>query len=110
MTKITFRKKDGKWRSVESRDHADYAEYGEDIVCAGISAVLITLENGLTAAAGISNVKSKVCEGFLSLELPENMNASDEEKAQLLFQAVYLSLMNMTHSYPEHVKVRTKED
>ena len=61
MTKITiFRNHDGEYLGFDCLGHAGYADEGEDIVCAGISALVINTinsiglftENAETIAAG----------------------------------------------------------
>ncbi len=48
MTKVVItRSKDGTYRSFSCTGHAGYAEEGEDIVCAGISAIVINTINCL---------------------------------------------------------------
>ena len=48
MTKITiFRNRDNEFLGFECLGHAGYAEEGEDIVCAGISALVINTVNSL---------------------------------------------------------------
>ena len=49
MTKITiFRNQDQAFLGFDCLGHAGYAEEGEDIVCAGISALVINTINSLS--------------------------------------------------------------
>ncbi len=48
MTKVTIRKtKSGDYVSFRCQGHTGYAEEGEDIVCAGVSAIVINTVNCL---------------------------------------------------------------
>ncbi|MBP3736633.1 MAG: ribosomal-processing cysteine protease Prp [Lachnospiraceae bacterium] len=47
MTDVQVTRKDGAYRSVYVRGHAGFAEEGEDIVCAAISALTINTVNCL---------------------------------------------------------------
>ena len=48
MTTITITKtSDDKYKIIECKGHAGFAEYGEDIVCAAISVLTINLINSL---------------------------------------------------------------
>ena len=48
MTKITiFRNHDGEYLGFDCLGHAGYADEGEDIVCAGISALVINTINSI---------------------------------------------------------------
>lgn len=53
MTRITiFTDREHNCLGFECSGHAGYADKGEDIVCAGISALVITAVNALEAYAG----------------------------------------------------------
>jgi len=53
MTKITFHKtKAGEYRGFACEGHAGYADYGQDIVCASISVLVINTINSLEEIAG----------------------------------------------------------
>ncbi len=47
MTRVQIYTKDGIYRSFSCIGHADYAASGADIVCAGISALVISTINSL---------------------------------------------------------------
>ncbi len=42
-------------REIEVKDHANYADYGNDIVCAGVSMLTFTLINYLTEVAKLDD-------------------------------------------------------
>ena len=54
MTAIIVEKANGKILSVEASGHTGYAESGEDIVCAALSAIIQTAALGLTEVAKIA--------------------------------------------------------
>jgi hypothetical protein len=47
MIQIRVRKEKGEYLFFKSRGHAGYAEEGHDIICAAVSALIITTENAL---------------------------------------------------------------
>ena len=49
MINITVKKRNGSYLDFLSRGHAGYAEEGQDIVCAAVSALIITTVNSLDA-------------------------------------------------------------
>ena len=50
MTKVTiFRDHDGKYLAVNCFGHAEYADAGEDVVCAGISILTFNTFNAIEA-------------------------------------------------------------
>ena len=69
--------------------HADYAEHGKDIVCAGVSALVQTLEMYAIGHGG----KSVHRPGYARID---NINGSGE-----VFSCIAEGLRRMTESYPE---------
>ena len=49
MINITVKKRKGSYLDFLSKGHAGYAEEGQDIVCAAVSALIITTVNSLDA-------------------------------------------------------------
>lgn len=47
MICITVTESDGEYISVESNGHADYAEKGQDIICAAVSALIVNTVNSV---------------------------------------------------------------
>lgn len=104
MTYITVFKKDDKYLKIEAVGHSGYAEYGCDIVCAGISTLLQTL------AVSIKNLTNCECEltqneklAFMSIEV-KNPN----DKSQLIFQSVLLGLNGIHENYKKYLKIKEK--
>ncbi len=48
MIQVRIKKENGSYLFFRSRGHAGYAEEGSDIVCAAVSALIITTENALS--------------------------------------------------------------
>lgn len=104
MTYVTIYKRDGNYFKIEAVGHSGYAEYGCDIVCAGISTLLQTL------AISIKDLTSCECEftqdeklAFMSIEV-KNPN----DKSQLLFQSVLLGLNGIHENYKKYLIVKEK--
>ena len=67
MTTITIQQtKSGIYKGVESFGHAEYAESGEDIVCAAISILLITTLNYIEEKLQVPVKQTEGEEGFTS--------------------------------------------
>lgn len=107
MIRVEFTKKADLFHSVVVTGHAEYAEYGSDIVCAAVSSQVISVENSLQSLLNV-NVNTQVNEaegGYLKLTLPLLHNAVQQEQAQLLMQHLRLALTVIAESYPEYVSV-----
>ena len=90
------------------KGHSGYAEEGSDIVCAGISALVITTENALCQLVKLSLAERGGEDGFLEVMLPGSMTESQMHDAQLLLSALHIGLENIAQAYPDYVRLTTR--
>ena len=97
MTKITiFRNRDNEFFGFECLGHAGYAEEGEDIVCAGISALVINTVNSLglyTKEAFSTDSDEETGKISLSFSSPAGHDAD------LLMRSLVLGLQGIQNTY-----------
>ncbi|MDD4570523.1 MAG: ribosomal-processing cysteine protease Prp, partial [Tepidanaerobacteraceae bacterium] len=86
-----------------------YAEYGKDIVCAGVSALTETAVLGLKNIAGIKPLVYKK-EGCLILKLPDNMTPEELKKAAIILETIVLGLEDISKSYPSNIRTEIIEE
>ena len=106
MINITVKKRNGSYLDFSSRGHAGYAEEGQDIVCAAVSALIITTVNSLDE---FTEEKVEVGEddGYVSIHFKTNPNT---ERGRLLMDSLILGLTEIEHSYNNrYLTVRVKE-
>ena len=84
--------------------HANYAKHGEDIVCAGVSAVSVGTVNAIEALAGVE-LPVKVKDGFVSSSVPSFKDVEVDSKVQLLLESMIVMLDTIAQSYGSHVTV-----
>ncbi len=110
MIKATiYRTTDGEVVSFSVNGHANFGDYGTDIVCAGVSAVTVGTINAIEQLCGISaqnNCKSE--SGHLTYVLPKGLEPEALEKAQLLLEGMVVSLQSIVQSYGKFVKINEK--
>ena len=84
--------------------HSGYAEAGQDIVCAAISAVVGMAEATINdVCGGKAKVRVKDTDARISLTLP---TACDEEEAiQAVLAGMMLYLLNLRDEYPDYIEV-----
>ena len=99
----------GEYKLLEIYGHAQYAEYGKDIVCAGVSALAETAVLGLEKIAGIKP-KLKKQEGYFVLRLPKNMSSEEALKASLILETIFLGLEDIAKSYPSNIQTEKIEE
>lgn len=100
------RTKDGKIRAFTIEGHANFAEHGQDIVCAGASAVSFGIVNSIIA---LTNVQPHITQGenggYLRCVLPRIDDEATAEKVQLLLEAMLVSLQTIERDYGEYIRV-----
>lgn len=107
MINITFQKKDKKIVSFNISGHAESVDEGYDLVCCAVSAISITIANGITEILNI-DAPTKVEDGFLSLNLKDVSKAKVEE-CQVLLETMVLGLKNVEDSYGDYINIIVEE-
>lgn len=95
---------DGDKHTLVVLGHANYAEYGKDIVCAGVSALVQAL------IGWIDNSDCKV-------ECISRDNANNEfviscrgnEAVEAAYLMAYIGLGQIADSYPDHLQIKISE-
>lgn len=104
ITVEVYRNADGRIRGFRSTGHAGYGEYGEDIVCAAVSAITQTTVIGLMNHLELP-VAVKQASGLLECTLAEDSPGKGEQ-AQALFETMVLGLSEVERQYPKQVRLR----
>jgi len=94
----------GGYEFLEISGHAEYAEYGKDIVCAGVSALAETAALGLEHVARIKPLVKKR-KGYFILKLPDNVEMEAWKKAAVILDTILLGLQDISKSYPSNVQI-----
>ncbi|MBR0383840.1 MAG: ribosomal-processing cysteine protease Prp [Eubacteriaceae bacterium] len=105
MITVTVFRSDGHVDSLFIEGHSDYAEEGEDIVCAGVSSLAVTLANGLTEIAHIPTVECAVEGGFGHIVLAEGLTPAQRAQADLLMNTFTLGFQSLAASYADDVSI-----
>lgn len=107
MIRISIRRDaDRHIQSYSVNGHAEYAESGKDIVCAGVSAVTIGTVNSIEALLQIE-LKSSMDKGTLKVEIPQIADQSIQDQVQLLLESMVVMLDSIQQSYNEYVTIKT---
>ncbi|HEY2420811.1 MAG TPA: ribosomal-processing cysteine protease Prp [Neobacillus sp.] len=110
MIRMTIKRtKTGDIQSFTMSGHADFADHGEDIVCAGASAVSIGTVNAIEVLTGVVAEANQGKNGFLECSFPENPSGEVQGKVQLLLEAMVVSLQEIEKLYGQHIKITFKQ-
>ena len=105
MIKITVKKRNHSYESFVSSGHAGYAEEGQDIVCAAVSALIINTVNSIEKFTDDS-IEAEEKDGFVSFRFTKPVT----EKGALLMDSLVLGLTDIAHSYKNrYLTVKAKE-
>ena len=90
--------------TIKIRGHANYAPHGQDIVCAGVTALTQTLVESLETLTG-NEIKYDMSPGRVDIEI---MNP--DEDAQLLTDSFLVGIEMIVDEFPEHIRVEISND
>lgn len=110
MTKAVFTVKEGRIVRVVCHGHTGYAEAGQDIVCAAVSAVLQSAALGVMQVAGAKvQYSTDEAKGHLSLSLGEGLADGVQHDAEVILRTALLSIQDIAAEYSQFVKVEVRD-
>ena len=89
------------------KGHANYDDYGKDIVCAGVSAIAV---GGLNAVAkaldnDLTKFKVEMSEGYTSLNVLE----IEKQDVQTILETLEIQFKTIEETYSKYIKVIEQE-
>ena len=104
MTKCEFFMEEDRITGFSVSGHSGYADAGQDIVCAAISAVVTMAEATINDICGAkAKVRVKDADARITLTLPASCD--EEETVQAVLAGMMLTLCNMRDDYPDYIEV-----
>ncbi len=101
MINARFKKNNGIIEEIRLSGHAKYANYGKDIVCAGVSASLITTVNAILSFDKEAIEYNDSNDFYLK-------NIKQDKVTNTLLDNLYRTLKEIEKTYKDNIKV--KED
>jgi uncharacterized protein len=110
MINVYVEKAGGRIRSFSMDGHADFAEKGQDIVCAGASAVSFGSVNAIMSLTGVEPIIEQSADGgYLSCVIPDGLSEETDMKVQLLLSSMVISLQTIERDYRDFIKITFKK-
>lgn len=107
MINVVFeRNVDGTIHTFTMNGHAEFAERGKDLVCAGASAVSVGAVNAIAEICDV-RLDVEMEEGFLRCRVPEKLESGTYEKVQLLLEGLFYSLKTMEEQYGQFIRINS---
>ena len=104
MTKCEFFTEDDRITGFSVSGHSGYAEAGQDIVCAAISAVVAMAETTINDVCGAkAKVRVKEEDARITLTLPTSCD--EEDAIQAVLAGMMLTLISIREDYPDYIEV-----
>ncbi len=95
---------DGRISGFSVSGHSGYAEAGQHIVCAAVSAVVGKAETTINDVCGAkAKVRVKEEDARVTLTLPASCD--EEESVQAVLAGLLLYLCNLRDEYPDYIEV-----
>ena len=108
MTDITVYYKNGALVGFDAEGHTGYADRGEDIVCAAVSAVTQTAVIGITELIK-APCALEVTDGELHLMLSKSVKGELLKKAELILGTMLLGLRSIETDYSDYLRLKERE-
>ena len=95
---------DGRITGFSVSGHSGYAEAGEDIVCAAISAIVRMAEATINDVCGAkAKVRVKEEDARITLTLPTSCD--EEEAVQAVLSGMMITLISLREEYEDYIEV-----
>jgi uncharacterized protein YsxB (DUF464 family) len=114
MTKITFFKRGGVYYGFKETGHSGYADAGQDIVCAAISAMTMLIVNTIEISYA-TDVEYTIDEDTTDITVKVPSILEDNADGQIRFavsgliQGYFMQLMDMLEDYYDYLSVEEIE-
>ena len=104
MTRCEFFTEGDRITGFSVSGHSGYAEAGQDIVCAAISAVVTMAEATINEVCGAkAKVRVKEEDARITLTLPASCD--EEEAVQAVLSGMMLTLISLREDYEDYIEV-----
>lgn len=91
--------------SFEMKGHANFADTGQDIVCAAASAIAISMVQAMSRFVAEDMVTIKESDGYLMFKVHQQ-----NETIQTLLQSMKLTLKELAESYPKAIQIKENDN
>ena len=110
MIKVNIEKNDDVYYFLKVSGHADFDEYGKDVVCAAVSVLAQTLIESIFSVAKIKDFKYELEGGYIRCNLLNStLNEHNMYIVNILFEMFITGINGVKVSYPEYLELKVEE-
>jgi len=102
MVEVEVFRKHKEVTGLKVTGHADFSLKGTDIVCAGVSTLLLTMLKGIDRFVNI-RLKGEIYPGYFEVKFPDNLDEKAYDRLQIIVGTAILGLKEMSLEYPENI-------
>lgn len=106
MIQVTVYRMENKITAIEMSGHANSGPYGYDLVCAGASAVSFGSLNAVMELCNLDlDIEQGSEGGYLYVTIPKELDSLKSDRAQLLLEAMLISLRTIELQYSQFIRI-----
>ncbi|EUJ29827.1 Predicted ribosomal protein [Listeria grayi] len=102
MIQVNVKRREDHVISFTMSGHADFAEHGSDLVCAGASSIAFGMVNAISEIKETEPIVEQ-SEGYLHYVVP--VEWENDTTVQTLLTGMEHQLRSLAYSYPDHIKI-----
>lgn len=103
MVNVKVLKKEDLIKSLSISGHANAGDYGNDLVCAGVSSISI----------GLANALDKLTQNLCTINIDENLVSIEvldsDVSIQMILQTGIIQLQTIEEQFPKNIKIKIME-
>ncbi len=109
MVKVKFKTENGKFVGIECNGHCEYADEGEDIVCASLSSIVQTAVLGIMQLLGVNIAyETDDKDGYLYAMLPKKLTQQQSHDADLILKTAYLGVSDLYENFSDFISLEVE--
>jgi len=102
MINVNYSTKNNKIICLSSKGHANYSNYGKDIVCSAVSAILV---GGVNALIKTENYGINIESGFFEIKSISNETLIHDD---VVLETILIQLLSVEKKYGKYIKIEKK--
>ncbi|OON97156.1 MAG: hypothetical protein ATN36_04060 [Epulopiscium sp. Nele67-Bin005] len=108
MIKISFYFKDDNLYRFKVKGHSGFSEHGTDIVCAGVSTLVLNTINSIDAflEEPIELDEVNQAKGIIDCNLPARFNGNYNDQTSILLKSMIFGLTTLEQMYGEYIFIK----
>lgn len=107
MIKVLVKRNNKYITQVKIKGHAEFGEYGKDLVCAGVSAIATGICNTLAKKNFLEQKKCAIVlkNGNIMIDVYK-----EDEVMQVILETLVISLESFVEDYHQYIKITYEEE